>query len=492
VDAPPLVDTYPSAVALALIGLCPFIVLSTATTLLQSESLKTLHTTTGSLQLSDALANAGYAFGAVLAAGLISRFRLRDLFPICEALFVVGCLICAFSSSVQPFIVGRTFEGLATGLLLVIALPPLLTRFGARRVPRSAAITNIGLFGAATVGPVVGGIVAAREGAEALQLAFAGLGLVGIVLSRLAISPELGAFRPNVRVLQVSVLLALGATLLPFLASSLLPKIAFVSVEFLVLTGIGVAALAILIVYEYRRPEPLMPVKLLSTTLPVGGMLTAMVAGAAFVAFDELVQTMFITARHASALRVGLLFWPQAVGVVVAAVLFAAIFRTRFVPVLALTGLGVLLAAGVVIETLGGARRGDNGTVLVAAALLGFGAGATVSPGLFLAGLAAPSRQVGPAFALVELLRSEATYIVAPIALDVATGGGSPPGALGSGLGNLGWALVATLGTTMICLVALFVGSGARLHTPDISNWADKGAEGLPSPPVAEPLRSGA
>ncbi len=258
------------------------------------------------------------------------------------------------------------------------------------------------------------------------------------------------------------------------------------------LTGVGVAALVALVAYEYRRPEPLIPVKLLSTTLPVGGMLTAMVAGATFVAFDELVQTMFITSRHASPLHVGLLFWPQAVGVVVAAVLFAAIFRTRFVPVLALVGLGVLLAAGVMLETLGRPGHGGDGTVLVAAGLLGFGAGATVSPGLFLAGLAAPSRQVGPAFALVELLRSEATYIVAPIVLDVATGGVPAPGALGSGLGTLGWALVATLAATMIGLVALFVGSGARLHKPDLSKWADNGEEALPSPPVAAPLRSSA
>jgi hypothetical protein len=247
-----------------------------------------------------------------------------------------------------------------------------------------------------------------------------------------------------------------------------------------------------MVLYEHRRPEPLMPVKLLSTTLPIGGMLTAMVAGATFVAFDELVQTMLITARHASPLSAGLLFWPQGAGVVVAAVLFAAIFRTRFVPVMAMSGLGILLAAGVVLESLGRPGHGGDGTVLVAAGMLGFGAGATVSPGLFIAGLAAPSRQVGPAFALVELLRSEATYIVAPIVLDVATGGVAPPGALRSGLGNIGWALIATLGATMSGLVVLFLGSGARLNRPDLSKWADEGEEGLPSPPVAAPLRSNA
>ncbi|WP_326609305.1 hypothetical protein OG949_03115 [Streptomyces scopuliridis] len=46
-----------------------------------------------------------------------------------------------------------------------------------------------------------------------------------------------------------------------------------------------------------------------------------------------------------------------------------------------------------------------SAVVPVAALFLGFGAGAGVTPGLFLAGFSVPSAQIGPTFALVELLR---------------------------------------------------------------------------------------
>ena len=54
--------------------------------------------------------------------------------------------------------VGRVLQGLMTGLLLVIALPPVIQRFPPPRMPTTAAAINIGFFGAVTVGPLLGGI----------------------------------------------------------------------------------------------------------------------------------------------------------------------------------------------------------------------------------------------------------------------------------------------------------------------------------------------
>jgi len=80
-------------------------------------------------------------------------------------------------------------------------------------------------------------------------------------------------------------------------------------------------------------------------------------------------------------------------------------------------------------------RRGDAGWLLpLIAALFGFGAGATVAPGLFQAALSMPSRQLGPAFALVELLRSEAAFLIAPLLLHVAEADGTSPHALTTGV----------------------------------------------------------
>src|SRR6185437_8630325 len=66
------------------------------------------------------------------------------------------------------------------------------------------------------------------------------------------------------------------------------------------------------------------------------------------------------------------------------------------------------------------------------AGIAGHGAGATVSPGLYLAAFPLPSRLVGRIFARVELVRPVADFILAPVMLGVArvargAAMGSPP-----------------------------------------------------------------
>jgi predicted MFS family arabinose efflux permease len=122
---------YGPAVLIALLGLVPDIVLTTAFTPLADVLTKDLHTSALVLQLAEGMSNAGYAVGAVLAAYLGQRFLQRRLFLGYEAAFVVGSVLTAVAGSVVPFFAGRLLQGTATGFMLVAALPPLVTRFGA-------------------------------------------------------------------------------------------------------------------------------------------------------------------------------------------------------------------------------------------------------------------------------------------------------------------------------------------------------------------------
>jgi hypothetical protein len=98
--------------------------------------------------------------------------------------------------------------------------------------------------------------------------------------------------------------------------------------------------------------------------------------------------------------------------------LFGALFLTRFTPVLAISGLAVL-AAGAALLT--GLTAGTSALVAVAAGLVGFGVGASVSPALFLAGFSLRSAQIQRVFALIELLRGVTAFLVAPVLLFLAT-----------------------------------------------------------------------
>ena len=482
---PPQHDSYPLAVAAALLGLVPNTVLSTSFLPLRTPVQDALGTGAGTLAVMQGLASAAYAIGAVAAAQIVLRHVGRRAFLLAEIGFLVSSLLAALAPDVLLFGLGRIGQGFAAGTMLVTALPPLITRFGPERVGRSAAIVNVGIFGASTLGPMVGGLAAHGGGA------FAGwrvLLAVGAVLGAAGFAVALVGYPANdppdpERRLDVPLhVLVVAATVPTFAAASLTASSPLLSWRVAGLACVGLVSLVALLVWEARRRDALIPIGALSTQVPVTGLLVVLVGGAVFVTVVELLQTRLTTVAGHGAWDAGLLLWPAPVGAAVAAVVFWRLFATRFVPVLVDVGL-VLLAAGAVLPLL---SQGD-GVVPWAALLLGLGAGSTVSPGLFLIGLGMPSDRLGRAFALVQLLRSVATYAVAPVVLALVAGHGTPSaGGLRHGLE----AMVAVAGAGLVIALALPALSGARLRTPDLEAWLD-GGRAVPSPRAATHLRPG-
>jgi MFS family permease len=470
--------SYGLAVGIALLGLCPNIVLSTAAVAVDPLVGKALGAGRLELQLTEGLSNAGYAFGAVLAAQLGQRYVQRHLFLGYEALFVVGSVLAAAAPTPEAFFAGRILQGAATGFMLVAALPPLVTRFGVGRLPVTVAIVNVGLFGATTIGPLVGGVVAASGGWRGLFAVTAGIGAMGWAVAWLGYV-RFDPFDPDLPVDVPAISLSLVATGLTFAGTSVLVEASFTSPEFVVPFVLGIAALLVLIVVEYRKRVPLMPVEALSTQLPVTGTVVAMLAGAVFVTALQLAQTSLRQVGGADPLRVGAVFWPMPVGLLLAAVAFGALFRSRWVPVLVNAGLVCLIAATALLLVSGTSRPGP--AILWSAWLLGFGAGATVSPGLFLAALGVPSQLLGRAFALVELLRSAAAFAVAPVVVAITQANSDLAAGITTGLLiTLGVAVVALLASLLIPAL-----SGARLRKPDLVGWLEDGEQALASPTTA-------
>jgi len=465
---------YPLAVGIALLGLRPYVVLSTALVPVRQHVATSIGTSQSVLGLATGLGSAAYAVGAVLAAQLSLLVVQRRLFLTAESVFVVGSLAAALGPSSAVLVPALVLQGLAAGAMLVSSLPPLITRFGAGRVALSAAIVNVGIFGASTLGPIVGGLLAAGEDwrwlfAGATVLAAAGLVVAAVGYERW------DPLEPEARVDGPALGLVVVTTVAGFVAASLVSTHGVRAWAVLAPATGALAALVLLLVWEMRRPDPLIPVSALSTQLPVTGILVAMVGGAVVVTATDLLQTRLGTVEGRPAADVAAAFWPMPVGALIGALVFWAVFRTRFVPVLVDVGL-VALGLGCLLAT------GDQ--TWAACLLLGLGAASTVSPGLFLTGLGLRSDQLGRGFALVQLLRSIATYAVGPVALALVTRSSDQAGAVRTGLIVMA-ALAAAALVVAILIPAL---SGARLRAPDLEAWLD-GERGLPSPATAVHLR---
>lgn len=479
----PLAGSYAAAVAMALLGLSPFIVLSTAVLLLQKQLITDLHTSRFLLQLADALANATYAFGAVAAADLIKRIPARRLYQGAEVLFIAGSLIAVFGGGIGGYFIGRLLQGLGTGLLLVAALPPLVQRFGAKKLPVTAAVINLGLFGMVTIGPLIGGYTATIKAWHGLFLIVAALAVVAVLLAQFAYEGGEES-DPRMPVDFSGIPLAVLATVLPFFGVSWIARGGFGSPVFWLAVAAGLVALAVLIYKQYKKRESaLMPLDIIAHTLPITGILAAMVAGAAVTAFLELDAQYLLKVAHKSPLAIGVILTSEVVGVAIAAGLFARAIKTRWLPVLALSGVGVTALGGIFVITLSPGRA--LMFVGISGFLTGFGAGAGVAPALFMAGLSAPSSKLGPTFAIVELLRSEAAYLIAPVLIEIAGLFAN----FGDGVRVAAIVMTAVTVAGGALSLAILLAGRKEPHTPDLEKWLDGEEPAYDSPPFLAGLR---
>ncbi len=154
-------------------------------------------------------------------------------------------------------------------------------------------------------------------------------------------------------------------------------------------------------------------------------------AAAASVAATALTAEVFM--QTYSPVQVGLLYLPELGGAIVMAFVFGAVISRRAMHYLPLVGMA-LLAAGILVFRL--AIPANQPLALLASALTGLALGATVAPALFVAGFSLQSNSLQRVFAIIELLRAVAAFMVAPIFAHFAA---TAAGGLTAGAGDALW-----------------------------------------------------
>ena len=479
----PLADSYPAAVALVVLALIPYLALSSAINPLLPLLAKNLPLSRQSLELTTGMANAAYAFGTVLAVQFAVHLRGRRMLLLYATVFVAGSAVAALAPTPGLFIVGHVMQGLTTSLMLIAAVPPLVTGWPSSKMPWTGFVMNLCIFGAVALGPVVGGLQAGAGAWRPLFWTVAGVGVVALLFAILTFEDQ----PPQDRSAPwdwVAIALAGGGSAAAFFGASELLTHRMLDVIVIVPLLAGVLAIVALVVYQYRLERPLMPVRQLATTFPVAGITVAMCAGAASVGLVSLVQSAFATKSSPS--HIGMLFWPEFGAAVAAAMLFGLLFKTRFIPVLALGGM-VMLSGGAAVLT--GVAHGPDSLVLVGSGLAGLGVGASVSPALFITGFSLRSAQIQRVFALVELLRGVAAFLAAPLLLHLAMTVAHSPSA---GISTSVWVCLGIAAGGGLFATCVTVLGGGRLQRPDLERWEQGDQPAWDSPALAAAIRGGA
>jgi MFS family permease len=468
---------------MVMFALIPYLALSAALQPLTPIIAKQLHTSLQTMSLSSGLANAAYAAGTVLAVSLAQHLPQRRMLIVYASLLVIGSVVAAAAQDPGMYIAGHVLQGLCTSLLLISAVPPLAIGYPASKLRTTAVIMNMCIFGAVALGPAIGGLQAHFDAWRPLFWIIAAIAASALVLSVLTFDDAPPADPDSPRDPLAIALAVVGCAAAFFGASELLTHSFLDPVAIVPLLG-GLATIVVLIVYQFRAKRPLLTIRtMLTSTMPVAGIVVALFAAAASVSATAL--TAAVLAERYGPLHVGLLYLPEVAGAVITAILLGVVITRRAMHYLPLAGM-VFLAAGIAVFRI--EVPSSEAATLLGSFLTGIGLGATVAPALFVAGFSLPSASLQRVFAIVELMRAVAAFMIAPIFahLAVTVGGSLDAGtsiALWIGLGlALGGAALG---------VAIYALGGARPQTPDLERFVAGEAPAWYSPPLLARVRPG-
>jgi nucleotide-binding universal stress UspA family protein/MFS family permease len=478
----PLAGRYPAAAAMVILFLVPYLGLSSALGPLNPIIASQLHMSSQTVSLATGLANAAYAFGTILAVQLAQLLPQRRMMIVYGSLLVIGSVLAASATGAGMFIAGHILQGLFTSMLLIAAAPPLFLGFPVAKLRWTAVILNLCIFGAVAAGPLVGGAQASFHEWRPLFWIVAGIAALGLILSLLTFQ-DAPAADPSAPRDGLALGLAAAGTLAAFWGVSELTTHRFLDPVVVVPTLVGLLLILILWVYQFRAKHPLLTLRNLTGTIPVSGIVAAVLAAAA--ATSAIALTATVLAPLHSPLNAGLLFLPELAAAVLSAIAFGVVFRTHLIHYYVLVGLA-FLAAGVLV--LRAAIPPTSTLTLVGSGLIGIGIGASVVPALFLVGFSVRSAAIQRVFAILELLRAIAAFMIAPILLHVAitlTGTATP--AMDTAL----WICFGLAAGGALLFVALYLLGGVRPARPDLTLWMGGQEAAWPDPALLAAVRGG-
>jgi hypothetical protein len=477
----PLAGRYPAAAAMVMFALIPYLALSAAIGPVTSIIGRDLHMSAQAMSLGSGMANAAYAVGTVIAVQFAQLLRQRRMLVLYATLLVVGSIITAAAQNSAMFICGHVLQGICTSLLLIAAVPPLALGFGLEKFRSTAVIMSMCIFGAVTLGPAIGGLQAQAHAWRPLFWVVAAISGAALVLALLTFEDTPPADTSAPRDPLPIGLAAAGAAAAFFGASELLTH-KFLDARTIVPLIGGLALIVTLIVYQYNAKRPLLKVRnMLSSTIPVAGIVLALFAAAASV--SATVLTAGLLAGRYSPLHVGLLYLPELGGAILTAALLGFVLNKRALQFLPLAGM-LFLAAGIAVFRI--ELPPTQALTLIGSGLTGIGLGATVAPALFAVGFSLPAATLQRVFAIVELLRAVAAFMIAPVFVHLAaTVGGNPTAGTGIALWiGLGLAIAGA-----VVPLVLYLLGGARPETPQLERFMGGEGPAWNSPPLLAAAR---
>ncbi|WP_432159955.1 MFS transporter [Streptomyces sp. NRRL F-5630] len=338
----------------------------------------------------------------MLSGSTADRVGRRRVFRIGLIVFTVGSALCSIAPNLGLLVVFRMVQAVGGSMLNPVAMSIITNTF---TDPRERA-RAIGVWGGVVglsmaAGPIIGGVLVDSVGWRSIFWLNLPIGIAALVLLSLYV-PESRAphgRRPD-PVGQLLVIVLLAALTFGIIEA---PNAGLTSPLVLGCAVLAVLAVALLVPYELRRPEPLIDPRFFRS-LPFSGATVIAVCGFAGLGGFLFLSTLYLqNVRHYSALHAGLWMLPMAAVTFVSAPLSGRLVGARGTRVpLLIAGLG-MTASGVLFAAFDGQTH--TVTLVVAFVLFGLGFGFVNAPITNTAVSGMPRSQAGVAAAVASTSR---------------------------------------------------------------------------------------
>ncbi|HEY0394150.1 MAG TPA: MFS transporter [Candidatus Elarobacter sp.] len=401
--------SYPANVALVVLTLFPGLINTSAIALAAPAIGADLHVDPGTAPSLALISDAALAFGCVLGAELTRRADSRALYFWLLGVSLVSSVASALAPSFAVLLAAHVAHGLVAGMLFIVVLPPLIVNFTSEKLPATATLLVPALFGAVTFGPPIGGLVAGPGLWRAMFAVEVVIALAALALARGVIASREPQGRQPV---DWFALIASGTgSLLIYLGAGGLAgsdwRNALASGPFVA----GLLIYAVLIAGEALQRDPLIPVRKLATSLALVGTIATVVGSASFSALTQSWSLTLLRVDGLGARATGLAFALEFLTAIASGYVFGRLVTTRWVVLVGAAGLAFIALAAALSRALAPV---DATAVAWLCLIGGFGAGLSVSPGLFVVTLSFERALVGRAIALLNLFRLTGGFVSAP------------------------------------------------------------------------------
>jgi EmrB/QacA subfamily drug resistance transporter len=280
----------------------------------------------------------------MLSGSLSDRFGRRRVFQIGLVLFTAGSLLCSLAHTIGQLIGFRALQGLGASMLNPVALSIIANAFPERKARAQA----VGVWGAVAgvslaIGPLIGGALTQAVGWRSIFWINLPIGLTAVALAARFVpeskAPRARAFDPVGQLLVFAGLASLTTAVIEG------PHTGWTSSTIVGLFVTAGAALALFVLYEPRRKDPLLDLRFFRSIPFSSATLLALCAFASFAGFLFLNALYLQQARGFSAFHTGLCTLPLALLMMVSAPLSGRLVgRHGTLPSLLAAGAAFLLS----------------------------------------------------------------------------------------------------------------------------------------------------